>query len=787
MFLLFYRLILQPVTTLAAESSGDSIVQTALKYFAPNIQLDGLTDTLVKVIVIVIGVTKAINGLAITIIEHSTEISLSHQRIGDGWSYSIFFVNIIAIFILLAIALANTLRLNLETYAIKKTLPSLIIGFVLANLSFLVSRALLDLSDLINHEVDSLFVTGNTSIIQTIVDRTTGIDISPDKTNVLDAIFAIFSNQNAGQGINQENTANLGFILDTLNKLGGGVEMQQIILIIELLIVALFLILPTLVIVALAFVAIARQIILYILIILAPLGIILLSFPPTKSIGQKWLGQYLSWIFIIPLILFILGIATIFLPDSPQAIKEILTNTDNIDTSPEGNFVSAIIGYISGIFVLVTALTIPLSLSGSSGGMISNMMMYGAMSQGGNLIGGLFGKNKGGNTSNINTNIGGQGIGGATTGSGSGSSGANTRRQMRIGNTGRTSPISGQDYANASQPGQTSNKPTSNLDKAYQTTLAVASAIDQYQGKVDPNDRIFKEAKDFSQKVLGFQQRMKADTDTFFNPNSSSGTQNSSSPAYSSATISAAAGSLSSLIATEPAVGAYGQALLKSNTFTPEQIKMLQSTSPEKVEQLINSRAFNANLNNTIDLSQNNLGQYLDKKQVSANNTVTLGQLAKSYNEKFNDAAKNQATSIAKETKLSTAQIKQVNNYMSQNNIQAALKAADGDQRVTNLINNAGKNNENITYVNNTLDKLIQVKETEKTVNTATPVQTAANNNINQINNVLNQTTLNSTATNNFAANTNPERVSILQNAGISLNNLNNNNNTRKFEVKNLG
>ncbi len=782
MFLLFYRLILQPVTTLAAESSGDSIVQTALKYFAPNIQLDGLTDTLVKVIVIVIGVTKAINGLAITIIEHSTEISLSHQRIGDGWSYSIFFVNIIAIFILLAIALANTLRLNLETYAIKKTLPSLIIGFVLANLSFLVSRALLDLSDLINHEVDSLFVTGNTSIIQTIVDRTTGIDISPDKTNVLDAIFAIFSNQNAGQGINQENTANLGFILDTLNKLGGGVEMQQIILIIELLIVALFLILPTLVIVALAFVAIARQIILYILIILAPLGIILLSFPPTKSIGQKWLGQYLSWIFIIPLILFILGIATIFLPDSPQAIKEILTNTDNIDTSPEGNFVSAIIGYISGIFVLVTALTIPLSLSGSSGGMISNMMMYGAMSQGGNLIGGLFGRNKGNNTSNINTTIGGQGIGGTTTGRGS--SGTDTRRQIRIGNTGRTSPISGQDYANASQPGQTSNKPTSNLDKAYQTTLAAASAIDQYQGKVDPNDRVFKEAKDFSQKVLGFQQRMKADTDTFFNPNSSSsGTQNSSSPTYSSATISAAAGSLSSLIATEPAVGAYGQALLKSNTFTPEQIKMLQSTSPDKVEQLINSPAFNANLNNTIDISQSNLGQYVDKKQVSANNTVTLGELAKSYNEKFNDAAKNQATSIAKETKLSTAQIKQVNNYMSQNNIQAALKAADGDQRVTNLINNAGKNNENITYVNNTLDKLIQVKETEKVVTTSTPVQTATNNNINQINNILNQTTLNSTATNNFAANTNPERASIVQNASVSLNNLDAN---RKFQVKNL-
>lgn len=778
MFLLFYRLILQPVTTLAAESSGDSIVQTALNYFAPNIQLDGLTDTLVKVIVVAIGITKAINGLAITVIEHSTTISLSHERIGNGWSYSIFFVNIIAIFILLAIALANTLRLNLETYAIKKTLPSLIIGFVLANLSFLVSRALLDLSDLINQEVDSLFVTGNTSIIQTIVDRTTGIDISPDKTNVLDAIFAIFSNQNSDQA----NTANLGYILDTLNKLGGGVEMQQIILIIELIIVALFLLLPTLVIVALAFVAIARQIILYILIILAPLGIILLSFPPTKSIGQKWLGQYLSWIFIIPLILFILGIATIFLPSSPNAIKEILTNTDNIDTSPEGNFVSAIIGYISGIFVLLTALTIPLSLSGSSGGMISNMMMYGAMSQGGNLIGGLFGRNKGNNTSNINTTIGGQGIGGTTTGRGS--SGTDTRRQIRIGNTGRTSPISGQDYANASQPGQTSNKPTSNLDKAYQTTLAAASAIDQYQGKVDPNDRVFKEAKDFSQKVLGFQQRMKADTDTFFNPNSSSsGTQNSSSPTYSSATISAAAGSLSSLIATEPAVGAYGQALLKSNTFTPEQIKMLQSTSPDKVEQLINSPAFNANLNNTIDISQSNLGQYVDKKQVSANNTVTLGELAKSYNEKFNDAAKNQATSIAKETKLSTAQIKQVNNYMSQNNIQAALKAADGDQRVTNLINNAGKNNENITYVNNTLDKLIQVKETEKVVTTSTPVQTATNNNINQINNILNQTTLNSTATNNFAANTNPERASVAQNPSISLNNLNAN---RKFEVKNI-
>ncbi len=748
MTFLFYRLFLQPIGVWAADND---IVKTAIGYFFPNsnLQLDSLHQTLSNVILTLIGITDTLNRLTIDIIDSSTKLNLdlSNGRLTQGWSYSIFFVNILAIFILLAIAFANTLRINLETYAIKKTLPSLIVGFVLANFSLLISKALIDFSGLLNHEINTLFTTGsNSSIIQTILQRTTGLDFTPDKTKVLDSILKIFAlNPN-----NSTSAASWGGIITQLNKLGDGGDIQQIILIIELAVIALFLLIPSLVCIALAFIMIARQIILYILVILAPLAIILLSFPPTKGIGQKWLGQYLSWIFIIPLIFFILGISTLFLPENKETIKQILTNTTEANQSTGGTLLYAMIGYISGIFVLFTALMIPLSLSGAGGNMVSNMLMYNAMSQGGNLLGGLFGNRGSSNINNLATNL------SSKTGTGLGGMIANTSNTQSksyvqaLANKNR-SYTPNQDFSGKIQGDSSTDQPKSFWKQGAQATVNTAQAFEQYrpQPNNQANEKMYQEGLRFANTVKGFKNKIKAQQAFFDNPGASSST--TSSPTYANDVIGAAAGNLSSSISPSlNSFGVYGQDLIKSNSFTPEQLKILQKTPPDKIEETLATHpSFNANLNNTIDLSQNNLGQYLDKKQVSANNTVTLGELAKSYNQKFNDAAKSQATSIAHDTKLNSTQIKQVSNFLSQNNIQSALQTANGDQRITNLVNTVNKNPDNITYVNNTLDKLVQIKETQTTSTSSGSSHETAHS--------INTTTTNTY--NNFVNNTSTERI----------------------------
>lgn len=63
-----------------------------------------------------------------------------------AWKFSLGLINVIVILALLAIAFANILHLNINTYTAKKALPGLVIGVVGANASMLLIRFLLDVA-----------------------------------------------------------------------------------------------------------------------------------------------------------------------------------------------------------------------------------------------------------------------------------------------------------------------------------------------------------------------------------------------------------------------------------------------------------------------------------------------------------------------------------------------------------------------------------------------------------------------------------------------------------------
>jgi len=63
-----------------------------------------------------------------------------------AWKFSLGLINIVVILALLAIAFANILHLNLNSYAAKKALPGLVIGVAGANASLLLIRFVLDIA-----------------------------------------------------------------------------------------------------------------------------------------------------------------------------------------------------------------------------------------------------------------------------------------------------------------------------------------------------------------------------------------------------------------------------------------------------------------------------------------------------------------------------------------------------------------------------------------------------------------------------------------------------------------
>lgn len=74
-------------------------------------------------------------------------------RIGDpsgfvyqSWRAILAVVNILVIIALLAISFSNALRLNIDSYQLKKALPKLIIGVLLANASFFIVKFMADIS-----------------------------------------------------------------------------------------------------------------------------------------------------------------------------------------------------------------------------------------------------------------------------------------------------------------------------------------------------------------------------------------------------------------------------------------------------------------------------------------------------------------------------------------------------------------------------------------------------------------------------------------------------------------
>lgn len=212
---------------------------------------------------------------------------VSSGPIVTAWRIVLGMVNSLAILGLIFIALANMLRVNLETYHIRRLLPGLIIGIILANFSHLICRIFIDFASVLTYWMWTL---PGQPINGEDIARVFGFGSLIAQGFGAAGVIAIVSLFLTGSI-----SGPFGIVMGIIGILMG-----------------LFLFLfPILLILFLALLLYGRVYVIWFLVIISPLAFFSLVFTPLQSVWKFWWGWWLKWLFLAPIAFFILAIAVI--------------------------------------------------------------------------------------------------------------------------------------------------------------------------------------------------------------------------------------------------------------------------------------------------------------------------------------------------------------------------------------------------------------------------------------------------------------------------------------------
>ncbi len=192
------------------------------------------------------------------VLKDNTGIGKSIKNI---WKNVKDLVNYLVVAVLIAVAFAQILHVNINTYGIKKVLPALVLAVIGANLSFFVCRILVDLGNV----VLTLMLNPTTSIVSS--STTPG-------TTLADA-FRPLKREEFQNLAKPENWSPTILFIKSLMMLVGAIMLY-----------------------ILAFLLFIRNWMIYFLIVLGPLAFMATILPQTKALFTQWWNQFLKWTFM---------------------------------------------------------------------------------------------------------------------------------------------------------------------------------------------------------------------------------------------------------------------------------------------------------------------------------------------------------------------------------------------------------------------------------------------------------------------------------------------------------
>lgn len=218
-----------------------------------------------------------------------------------AWSYMRSIANVAFVIVFLIIIYSQITNLGLDSYGIKKLLPRLIVAALLVNLSYIICSIAVDISNILGYSVQDILMSIRGSLVG---EEGNGWDL----LNFEKISGFILSGGTLAVG------GSIG-LFTTLTSYGIG---GSLILLLSVLTAGILSVLVAVIIMA------ARQAIIIILVILAPLAFVAYLLPNTEKWFEKWRSTFMTMLVLFPAFAVLFG-------GSQLAAAAIIQTADSIN------------------------------------------------------------------------------------------------------------------------------------------------------------------------------------------------------------------------------------------------------------------------------------------------------------------------------------------------------------------------------------------------------------------------------------------------------------------------
>lgn len=254
-----------------------------------------------------------------------------------AWAYMRTFANLAFVIAFLIIIYSQLTSFGVSNYGIKKLLPRIIIAALLVNLSFIICALAIDISNVLGHSIQNLFIQMRNGLVGA-------------EGNTWDVI----SWESIASFVLSGGTILAGAGLAALPGIATYGVIGSIALLLPALVTLLVAILVALVVMA------ARQALITILTILAPLAFVAYLLPNTEKWFEKWRSLFMTMLILFPAFSVVFG-------GSQLAGIVIIQNADSINLIILGMIVQ-----VAPLFITPLLIKFSGSLLGRIAGIVNN-------------------------------------------------------------------------------------------------------------------------------------------------------------------------------------------------------------------------------------------------------------------------------------------------------------------------------------------------------------------------------------------------------------------------------
>ena len=219
------------------------------------------------------------------------------------WLYARNITNIIFIIFLLVIIYSQLTGFGFNNYNLKKMLPRLVISAILVNLSFIITVACVDVSNIVGHSIHDFLTSVSTQYAETVTANNPSATVNVD-------FYTVFATIAAG-----------GVIGKIAIGLTGG-PLGLLLTLIPIIFGALISVVIGLICISL------RQAVVILLVAVAPLAFVAYMMPNTEKWYKKWIQTLSQMLFFYPMFSLLFGASkiasTIFISSADSMLSLIL-------------------------------------------------------------------------------------------------------------------------------------------------------------------------------------------------------------------------------------------------------------------------------------------------------------------------------------------------------------------------------------------------------------------------------------------------------------------------------